>query len=368
MSIMGFPNQPFHFEKVLNELWPEILTWDVENFLSELKFPMTIRTGQKQSIFSQKESEVSTVASVTKTEFLRRFHSKICLHEWFYIDYKNAESVFTKDITDLLDWYKLNLPEAANYKDAAFWLGTAGAHTPCHFDTYGFNVVVQLKGHKRWKLFYPGHELTPTRLPFEETTVYSQVDVRRPCGKCFPSSKGLKMIVVDMREGDVLYVPKHWWHFVECIETAVNVNLWCPLPSDKIDQQKEALTKLLLRKFTLGSEESNLIHSSEIESFASNEQEEIELNFLSKSKKNLDPKTLQEEDAIVYKDFIEFLKRNLETNPNCKRLEPNIELKTSTDCCCLNDQLDKNPWKNVINSVLQNNVLEAALKNLVEIS
>ena len=115
MSIMGFPNQPFHFEKVLNELWPEILTWDVENFLSELKFPMTIRTGQKQSIFSQKESEVSTVASVTKTEFLRRFHSKICLHEWFYIDYKNAESVFTKDITDLLDWYKLNLPEAANY-------------------------------------------------------------------------------------------------------------------------------------------------------------------------------------------------------------------------------------------------------------
>ena len=57
----------------------------------------------------------------------------------------------------------------------------------------------------------------------------------------------------------------------------------------------------------------------------------------------MDPKTLQEEDAIVYKDFIEFLKRNLETNPNCKRLEPNIELKTSTDCCCLNDQLDKNP-------------------------
>lgn len=27
-----------------------------------------------------------------------------------------------------------------------FWLGSAGAHTPCHFDTYGCNVVVQVFG------------------------------------------------------------------------------------------------------------------------------------------------------------------------------------------------------------------------------
>ena len=26
--------------------------------------------------------------------------------------------------------------------------------------------------------------------------------------------------------GDVLFVPRHWWHYVECIDPAVSVNTW----------------------------------------------------------------------------------------------------------------------------------------------
>ena len=64
--------------------------------------------------------------------------------------------------------------------------------------------------------------------------MYSQVDVRNPCKCCFSYMEGVKMAVVDLKAGDLLYVPKHWWHFVECMETSVNVNLWCPLPSDEV--------------------------------------------------------------------------------------------------------------------------------------
>ena len=34
-----------------------------------------------------------------------------------------------------------------------------------------------------------------------------------------------------MDPGDLLYVPKHWWHFVMCVDTAVSVNTWIELVS-----------------------------------------------------------------------------------------------------------------------------------------
>ena len=31
-------------------------------------------------------------------------------------------------------------------KDSTFWMGSRGAYTPCHYDTYGCNLVAQLYG------------------------------------------------------------------------------------------------------------------------------------------------------------------------------------------------------------------------------
>lgn len=33
-----------------------------------------------------------------------------------------------------------------NIEDLTFWLGSKGAHTTCHYDTYGSNIVVQIFG------------------------------------------------------------------------------------------------------------------------------------------------------------------------------------------------------------------------------
>ena len=35
--------------------------------------------------------------------------------------------------------------------------------------------------------------------------------------------------VVILEPGQTLYVPQHWWHYVECLEPAVSVNVWVPL-------------------------------------------------------------------------------------------------------------------------------------------
>jgi len=42
---------------------------------------------------------------------------------------------------------------------------------------------------------------------------------------------------VVLKPGQVLYVPKHWWHYVECESTAISVNTWVGLVSYHLTYQ-----------------------------------------------------------------------------------------------------------------------------------
>lgn len=61
---------------------------------------------------------------------------------WVYCDYTYLHNI-TANIKDVVDWsqYGFGSDEGA---DCALWMGTSGAHTVCHQDTYGFNVVLQV--------------------------------------------------------------------------------------------------------------------------------------------------------------------------------------------------------------------------------
>ncbi|XP_074157497.1 HSPB1-associated protein 1 isoform X2 [Sminthopsis crassicaudata] len=169
---------------------------------------------------------------------------------WAYADYKYLASVF-QDNTDVLQnvvWSDFGFP-GRNGRESTLWIGSVGANTPCHLDSYGCNLVFQVQGRKRWHLFPPEDTafLYPTRIPYEESSVFSKVNVVNPDLKHFPQFLKAQRHMVTLYPGQVLFVPRHWWHYVESIDPiTVSINSWIELEEDHQARVEEAITRMLV--------------------------------------------------------------------------------------------------------------------------
>ncbi|XP_036601891.1 HSPB1-associated protein 1 isoform X2 [Trichosurus vulpecula] len=169
---------------------------------------------------------------------------------WAYADYKYLASVF-EDNTDVLQnvvWSDFGFP-GRNGRESTLWIGSLGANTPCHLDCYGCNLVFQVQGRKRWHLFPPQDTafLYPTRIPYEESSVFSKVNVVNPDLKHFPQFLKAQRHMVTLYPGQVLFVPRHWWHYVESIDPiTVSINSWIELEEDHQARVEEAITRMIV--------------------------------------------------------------------------------------------------------------------------
>lgn len=94
------------------------------------------------------------------------------------------------------------------------WLGPAGTITGLHTDTFP-NILTQLRGRKGLILFPPSPLDRLYRSPkFEAATTVSLVDLREPDFERFPRLRELRPLVAILEEGDALYIPPGWWHYV----------------------------------------------------------------------------------------------------------------------------------------------------------
>ncbi|CAM9161881.1 unnamed protein product, partial [Hapterophycus canaliculatus] len=178
-------------------------------------------------------------------------------NHWAYADYKHVKELgddWAKALETVVDWSALGCEKTAS--DSTLWFGTGGSHTPLHYDTYGVNLVAQLHGRKKWLLFPPAAtaSLSPTRVPYEESSVFSQIDARSPDIRRFPRYDEANAVAVTLEPGDILFVPKHWWHFVEAVETSLSVNVWVDAPDDSEDRAKESVARVLMTSLASGLE------------------------------------------------------------------------------------------------------------------
>uniref|UniRef100_W8CBC2 HSPB1-associated protein 1 n=1 Tax=Ceratitis capitata TaxID=7213 RepID=W8CBC2_CERCA len=184
---------------------------------------------------------------MTLTQFLEKQKSPKDDY-WIGLNYKRVDSM-PKSLRDGIDFSRLGFSEGSN--DYSFWLCSAKTNTPCHYDSYGCNIVVQVYGRKSWLLFPPKTPLTSTRIPYEESSIYCEENLFAPNPEELQRLSKLHDSAYRciLEANDVLIVPKHWWHYVEAIDVSLSINYWIPLENDVKDQLKECLVKILIERF-----------------------------------------------------------------------------------------------------------------------
>lgn len=175
---------------------------------------------------------------------------------WAAYQYKKADEV-PLSCRSGIDFSSFGFPDIGN--DYRFWLGSEQANTPCHYDTFGVNIVVQVHGCKSWLLFPPETPLQSTRIPYEETSVYCLENFYAPDPAKISSYEhlGRQAYHCNLQPGNVLIVPRHWWHYVEAKSTSLSVNYWVPLKVDMDLILDEFLVMHIVESFVRG--ESNQV-------------------------------------------------------------------------------------------------------------
>lgn len=105
------------------------------------------------------------------------------------------------------------------------WMGPYGCVSPLHFDPMD-NALMQFVGVKQVLMYPPesyvyagtdGNQSNTSPLNPEETLNLK----KHPLAADLPPP-----LKCRLTPGDVLFIPKKWWHFVRTVQTSVNINCW----------------------------------------------------------------------------------------------------------------------------------------------
>ena len=91
--------------------------------------------------------------------------------------------------------------------------------------------------------------MRPSRVPYEESSVFGEEPGKVGGGAAeggAGAAEGKGALRVVLNPGEVLLVPRHWWHRVETLSrSSLSVNTWLEAPTDPVDRVKEALVRIV---------------------------------------------------------------------------------------------------------------------------
>lgn len=112
------------------------------------------------------------------------------------------------------------------------WISPGGITVGLHYD-HAENFNFQLRGEKIFTLHPPGVRAYYPMPMFSQTAHISRVfrDGPNPDLSRYPRFDPSTALRVELRAGDVLYLPAYWWHQVESLgDENVNLNFWWLAP------------------------------------------------------------------------------------------------------------------------------------------
>ncbi len=110
-----------------------------------------------------------------------------------------------------------------SFKFPATWIGPAGTITGLHTDNIFPNIFAQIRGRKSFVLFPRGTDMYKSD-KYEFGCWYSAVDLQKLDFDRFPRLRDATPLVAHLDEGDALFIPPRWWHFVISETPSVSVS------------------------------------------------------------------------------------------------------------------------------------------------
>lgn len=111
------------------------------------------------------------------------------------------------------------------------WLGPAGTVSPLHTDPY-HNILCQVVGRKYIRLYDPGQTERLYARGSEagvDMSNTSKLDVEGNADdleRHFPLFKEARYVEAILGEGESLYIPAGWWHYVRSLTVSFSVSFW----------------------------------------------------------------------------------------------------------------------------------------------
>lgn len=199
--------------------WPAYRNWTPEYFKSRwgdrvLYAYETSWDGKSPYLFPYEEKRVVKRLADLVDASLQQSDYKL------YNNKEDADEAYPGSSADLR--YGAMIRSAGRLQPGV-WMGSRGTRSGMHFDLHD-NLHAMIFGSKAFLLVDPG---SPNRLyPFKCAPSKSPVDPARVDWERFPKLKRCRIFIDRLDKGDVVFIPRRWWHYFVSTETAISSGCW----------------------------------------------------------------------------------------------------------------------------------------------
>lgn len=214
--------------------WPAMTTnrWSLE-YLRKVAGPRTVPV----EIGSQYTDKEWSQKLMTVNEFIDKFimsngneKGYLAQHQLFDQIPQLRKDILVPDYCCMLDYSykegKNEIEEQVSKEDVKInaWFGPGGTVSPLHYDPQ-HNLLTQVFGDKYIRLY---DKLETEYLYAHEgmLTNTSQVDLDCPDIDQFPLFQKAQGMECILKEGEMLYIPPQWWHYVRSLSLSFSVSFW----------------------------------------------------------------------------------------------------------------------------------------------
>ncbi|CAA0805759.1 Putative lysine-specific demethylase JMJD5 [Striga hermonthica] len=201
--------------------WPAKSRWSDMNYLKNVAGFRTVPVEVGRNYLSQDWKQ----ELITFSEFLERIQAGdsssanttyLAQHQLFDQIQELKKDIVTPDYC---------FAGGGDMRSINAWFGPSGTVTPLHHDPH-HNILAQVVGKKYIRL-YPA-SLSDEVYPHAESMLSnsSQVDLDNIDEKEFPRILDLEFVDCILEEGEMLYIPPKWWHYVRSLTPSFSVSFW----------------------------------------------------------------------------------------------------------------------------------------------